>query len=614
MGEKKLLQLELPEFDMPDIFKEDIWKIKEWDYYKNAAKKHRIAWDKRSAITNGNLDFTLCENEFIREELKYVMYKRYMGNINPGSLGDCYDRLKIVCRFINDNTYNSFSEITNIAPFERHLAFKEHNSVIINDCDRINGDMEKVKMTRKNRSTAFFLYCIKTVNEYCSPKLPLMQRDIWSKDELKKYSKETNYRTLDFRNIKQPEIKYDAKVYCRSRFGTIVIPTIATYLKCIVYFCDWLYKYDSSILYLNQLSRDIMEVYFEHLRTQSGMPDNRINVHILYLKAFLDTLPLLELKNVPTMPLILPNDYTFKSKKECEYFTDEEIDNIKKNIKYLDKTDGKIIYCLIVLGVRISELLNLKPEDIRKDENGEYYLVIYQNKTIKEYYKPITKAVAKVLLSEIAANKKRFGHDPEYVFLSINENRIDHSNLSRRINKVFYEKNVLNKDGKLLRFTTHKFRATFATNLINAGYGAEQTSQMLGHSSIDALTHYINIHNETTLRQLKPRLDKDDMLIRNIGHMENIVVEEPQNAIPLCNGWCTKNTSTGICKKANACLSCSMFKPSPEFLNNYCLQLQDVEATIEIAKTNDMEILLQENLKTKETLEHIIAEIKERLT
>lgn len=83
---------------------------------------------------------------------------------------------------------------------------------------------------------------------------------------------------------------------------------------------------------------------------------------------------------------------------------------------------------------------------------------------------------------------------------------------------------------------------------------------------------------------------------------------------PLCNGWCVRDVSNlGVCKKANSCLTCGLFKPSIEFLNNYEMQLQDVLATIEIARANDMEVLLKKNLKLKEDLERIIRVVKEKL-
>ena len=75
MGLKKELKISVPEFDIPEIYKADKWTIKEWDYYKNSSDLGKTYWDKRSSVTEGVLDFTLCDNICIREELKFCMYQ-----------------------------------------------------------------------------------------------------------------------------------------------------------------------------------------------------------------------------------------------------------------------------------------------------------------------------------------------------------------------------------------------------------------------------------------------------------------------------------------------------------------------------------------------------------
>lgn len=114
----------------------------------------------------------------------------------------------------------------------------------------------------------------------------------------------------------------------------------------------------------------------------------------------------------------------------------------------------------------------------------------------------------------------------------------------------------------------------------------------------------------TSQEQLKPRLEKDQILISNIGKIDSEKEEIPKT-IPLCNGFCCKSIETGICKKASACLECPMFIPSKQFLNSYMLQLQETKASIAIAKACGYTQMLQKSLKTKESLENIISRLKE---
>lgn len=607
---------------MPEQYKEDIWDIKEWDIYKTATKSQKETWHRNASSTKDKIDFTLCNNLFIREELKYSMYVIIKDGIKISTLANNYNRLKTLCKYISEtNKHNSLIEYENES-YESYFAVKLNRKTSISANDYINKNMEKEERIRKSPSITFFYRCIEILKDYRNKDLSLMERDIWKKEQILSINPTNKFRNnLDFSSIKQESIKLTIKEFCRYELTVKKNTTVTCTLIYLKDFTEWLYSYDLKIDQLSQLDRNIMESFFLYLRTESGYSGYYVNRYILQLKVFFETIQLLELDNIPEKTLIIPNDYVFKSKKESKYFTDEEARNITNAMKYMTKTDAKIVFCLKTLGCRISEVLSLKPEQIVKNSDGEYSLNIYQEKVKREYLKPIPKQTAEVLFSEIKKNKKRFGVEPKYIFLTDNNTPIGYDPFLKRINKVFYEHGVKNKDGKLLRFQTHRFRATVATNLINAGYGAKETAKLLGHSNLSSLTHYIHIHDETVLKQLAPRLAKDDALIRNIDLMEKnaSITSIPESTekevgVPLCNGWCSRDVaSLGTCKKANACLSCGLFKPSIEYLNNYEMQLSNVIDTIEIARANNMEVLLKKNLKLKEELENIIKTVKEKL-
>ena len=81
--------------------------------------------------------------------------------------------------------------------------------------------------------------------------------------------------------------------------------------------------------------------------------DSYANISIIQLKAFFETLPLLELENVPQKTLILPTDIMLKSKKEARYFTPQESQNMTNVMRYMENTDAKIIFCLKILAVEL---------------------------------------------------------------------------------------------------------------------------------------------------------------------------------------------------------------------------------------------------------------------
>ena len=366
---------------------------------------------------------------------------------------------------------------------------------------------------------------------------------------------------------------------------------------------------------ISQLDRKIIKEFFRYLRTNKNYSGYLANRIILDLKVFFETVSLMDISDKPSKVLITEQDYFFKQEKNGEFYTDIELQNIRNIIPKLTKTDGKILFCLMTLGVRISEILELKTSAFIQNEDGSYYLNLGMDKVDREHIKPLTNEVAYIIKSEIEKNRKILGHEPEYVFLSDKGKTIGVTSLSKRINYVLLSEHVLDKDGKQLQFRSHKFRATVATTMLNSGYGEEATAKALGHKSLESLTSYVHIHDETALKALAPRLEKDDILIRNIFDMEKKpkVIVSKEIATPLCNGFCVRNPEMGACPKANACLSCGLFKPSIEYLNYYCMQLNEVEATIQVAKANDMDLLLEKNLKLKSDLERIIKAVKEQI-
>ena len=74
MAIEKIKELVVPKFDLPQQYSNDIWDIPSWDIYTNADEKSQLYWRQRSGITDYKIDFSICVNIVVREELKYGMY------------------------------------------------------------------------------------------------------------------------------------------------------------------------------------------------------------------------------------------------------------------------------------------------------------------------------------------------------------------------------------------------------------------------------------------------------------------------------------------------------------------------------------------------------------
>lgn len=613
--DSKVLQLQqIPDFQLPDKYKSDIWEVQNWDAYINGDRRYKSAWNIRSSVTDYKFDFTLCNNPILREELKYCIYVLVeIKKITLVTFAEKYDYFKHIAKYLNSTSYMSITEITSTNDFEKYIIKVAGNKARTQNGNKVSPTtMTAVPQSKRNRALTFFETCIQTVIDFYEKDIPEIQKDIWHAKNLPIDDERTQEGTLDFRNIKNLEFKQQAKDFCFHKLNNITFHTISSYLLRIKRFFSWLDENYPKITHLDQLTRDIIEEYFLWLRMESDLGQTQINNSILILKVFFETGMLLGFKNFPYKALITTYDYAFKTKKESQYFTDEELQSIINIIPEMKTIYGKMLYILLSVGVRISELIYLEIDCLHQYEDKSYYILIYQYKTKSYYEKPISDNIAKIIQSEINKNKKKYGDSAKYVFTNKNK-PICYSTFCNNLNTILAEHKITDRNGLPLKCNTHRFRHTVATNLFKSGKNPKAVAEALGQSSLGSLAHYVVINNSIVKEQLAPRIKKDELLISNIGKIDDAILSEYEHVEPLCNGWCCRNSSLGACNKANTCLSCEMFIPTTQHLINYQLQLQEVEATIKIAEANNLTSMLEKNIQTRDNLINIIEKVKNKM-
>lgn len=177
------------------------------------------------------------------------------------------------------------------------------------------------------------------------------------------------------------------------------------------------------------------------------------------------------------------NKLTHKEEKH-KYYTKEEIDDLLSKLKEIGKEDiATFVELLFYSGLRVSEALGLKWQDI-DFEKGKIYVCRQAQTNGKTF--------------EIIAPKTSSGNREiplffalESIFAKISNNNTEYIFLQ---NKGFNYNNILNTIKKVnSQFTFHSCRHTFATNCYKLGVSAKTTQLWLGHSNY-ATTSNIYIH------------------------------------------------------------------------------------------------------------------------
>jgi integrase/recombinase XerD len=248
--------------------------------------------------------------------------------------------------------------------------------------------------------------------------------------------------------------------------------------------------------------KDIQE--YRIMLDEDGLTDSTINtytapvlkfIHFLYGEGYIDHD--IHVSSRKTQP------------KPMTYLTESEAKLLIKNCR--TKRQKAIFYLMINTGMRISEVTDLKLEDvdfeksrinIRKAKRNELrYIPI--NWVCKRYIndyigrKEIVKQNGEVVLDrfgypvyrdgERIVPTERMSGNNNYLFTSTSGGKVDGRNVSKELKRVC-ERAGITKD-----ITPHKLRSTAATLQSVHGTNVKNIQTMLGHQSVEMTMRYVQM-------------------------------------------------------------------------------------------------------------------------
>lgn len=180
--------------------------------------------------------------------------------------------------------------------------------------------------------------------------------------------------------------------------------------------------------------------------------------------------------NLPKIPKKLPNVLSV-----------DDVDKIL-NIQVVDKyssRDKAMLELMYSSGLRVSELINLKLNDISLDED----VVRILGKGSKERIVPIGDCAKEALNNYINIYRKDLfkNNRSDYLFLSKNGTKLSRQYFFKLIKKQSSLNNI-NKN-----ISPHTLRHSFATHMLNYGADLRSIQELLGHSDISTTQIYTHI-------------------------------------------------------------------------------------------------------------------------
>lgn len=185
---------------------------------------------------------------------------------------------------------------------------------------------------------------------------------------------------------------------------------------------------------------------------------------------------------------LIPRTLDYKQIKELK----ETIEKMFSDEIFTEKRNKTMVYTYLYTGMRLSELTNLKTEDLKIEE---WYLKVLKGKWNKQRIIPLSKEIVKILYN-YKKDRETILRKSEYFFPTIKGNILQQRDMRAIIEKI--------RKWITFYFTWHQLRHTFATELVRNNFDVYNISQILWHSKIDTTKIYLS----TDVTRFKKQIDK----------------------------------------------------------------------------------------------------------
>lgn len=251
---------------------------------------------------------------------------------------------------------------------------------------------------------------------------------------------------------------------------------------------------------------EIEEVKAIHLKKYIQFRQNRglekaitINNHLATLKVFFGYL--VEEEFIDEMDNPIRRIKSLKEdKRVIQTFNDDEVKRIINDVKeetYSNIRDKLILIFLFDTGIRVSELCDIKNDDISAKS------ILIRGKGSKERLVYISKIMRKYMRKYEEAKKNRFKHKAsheieEYYFLDQSAEQIYRSTINKILK--FHCKNAGVR--KEIRCSPHDCRHYFAQKQLRNGLDVYSLSRLLGHFDTQITSKYLRGLEQDTILQM----------------------------------------------------------------------------------------------------------------
>ena len=306
-------------------------------------------------------------------------------------------------------------------------------------------------------------------------------------------AKKQDTKTLNFRGIRQPDIREEVKKAIYHHLKTEALGSIKRELSAMNKFSKYLDEKHSKISTCEEIDREIIEQFLINIKVESN-GGNGIRDDLLKLRNVLETIG--KIYDFPHLTkLFLKSDFPPERKAEFKSYSDSELKRLNAQIVKMEEQIARAMIIHQMLGTRISDTLTLRKDCLYKHDRQDM-IIIYQPKT-RRYEKPISRELAQLIGKAVSyANE----HYPESIYIFADENKperpISYQTLQDKVLRMIYEKDIRDDSGKLFGFGTHMFRHCYGVKLTELHVDDWTIAKLLGHKGVKSVQYYRKMSNQ----------------------------------------------------------------------------------------------------------------------
>ncbi|MBW4460123.1 MAG: tyrosine-type recombinase/integrase [Nodosilinea sp. WJT8-NPBG4] len=430
--------------------------------------------------------------------------------------------------------------------------------------------------------------------------------------------------TIKFTKISQPWLRQAGKAFIKLSLSTLGFSSALNKVGAVNKFSVFLAKRHPSIEPA-QVSREIIIDFLAYLAGQKIAATTRSHL-IGDLRDFLelcyhnDWLPV-------TRYLIRREDFPKRPKAIPRYIPEVVMQQLNQHLDDLPEPVMRMVLIIQECGMRISELLYLKPDCLLQDRAGDWFLRYYQFKLKKELTVPVSKEVVRVIQEQRQYIQEHLNEPYEYLFCTtycgtgfrLRAKLMSRITFAKYLNKLAKQHGICDESGKLWHFQTHQFRHTVGTRMINNGVPQHIIQRYLGHESPEMTATYAQIHDQTMKEEIAKFRGKVVNISGQVVEPNDIEADDHElqwvkkniQAQALPNGSCALPAISKGCPHANACLTCTHFRTTPEHLPTHKQEREETLKIIDKAKAGGWQRMVEMNEKKLVSLDNIIESLEE---